>query len=356
MLFISVLLSLAAPVQEEEGLSLVPTIVFGNDIDISHYPSTVSLQFNSYHFCGGTIISSIHVITAAHCVEDVAYGTVINAVYDTTLHTASHRSKTVYRIDLHNEYDFPHNDIAVLTLLEPVEDDVAFAKIRYNKPPFYIDVHTVGWGLNEDGFVQDHLQYANGTLLSPNECEVDDSVLCVLAIGDSVCQGDSGTGLYDSEDRLVGVTSYTYGGCIESIGDGYASLWYQIEFLCAATSGSVEFEEGNLCPGGLSADDVSTVFFPLGQLPFPPPRPPIAPLPHSPPHSPPAPPLLPIPPSVPPSPPSSPFPPSSPSPPSPPNAEVMPVWSIILITFFGASALVASLILFALFLGTGNDG
>ena len=43
-------------------------IVGGTVVDIQDYPHQVSLLFAGTHFCGGFIINSHFVITAAHCV------------------------------------------------------------------------------------------------------------------------------------------------------------------------------------------------------------------------------------------------------------------------------------------------
>lgn len=45
-------------------------IVGGSSTDITQVPYQVSLQYKSSHYCGGSIISSSYILSAAHCVSD----------------------------------------------------------------------------------------------------------------------------------------------------------------------------------------------------------------------------------------------------------------------------------------------
>lgn len=45
-------------------------IVGGQSTTIQKYPYTLSLQQYGQHFCGASIITSIHALTAAHCVYE----------------------------------------------------------------------------------------------------------------------------------------------------------------------------------------------------------------------------------------------------------------------------------------------
>ena len=44
-------------------------ILGGEDAEITDWPFMVSLQQSTEHFCGGVLIDSTHVLTAAHCIE-----------------------------------------------------------------------------------------------------------------------------------------------------------------------------------------------------------------------------------------------------------------------------------------------
>ena len=53
-----------------------PRIVGGQNAENNQFPYQISLRFNNYHICGGSIISKNYVITAAHCVTTNSGGTV----------------------------------------------------------------------------------------------------------------------------------------------------------------------------------------------------------------------------------------------------------------------------------------
>ena len=47
-----------------------PRIVGGNTSSLAQWPWQASLQFQGYHLCGGSIITPLWVVTAAHCVYE----------------------------------------------------------------------------------------------------------------------------------------------------------------------------------------------------------------------------------------------------------------------------------------------
>jgi secreted trypsin-like serine protease len=47
-----------------------PRIVGGNMSSLAQWPWQVSLQFQGYHLCGGSIITPLWIVTAAHCVYE----------------------------------------------------------------------------------------------------------------------------------------------------------------------------------------------------------------------------------------------------------------------------------------------
>lgn len=47
-----------------------PRIVGGNMSSLTQWPWQVSLQFQGYHLCGGSVITPLWIVTAAHCVYE----------------------------------------------------------------------------------------------------------------------------------------------------------------------------------------------------------------------------------------------------------------------------------------------
>lgn len=105
-------------------------ILGGAGAYISEFPYQVSLRMTrtNHHFCGGSIISERHILTAAHCVV----GMIRPPYSDVRVYTGSSNSKNPYgpshwirRVDVHPWYAGRaemayHNDVAVITVSEVV--------------------------------------------------------------------------------------------------------------------------------------------------------------------------------------------------------------------------------------------
>ena len=72
-------LSLFSSALQAEEVNIAPYIVGGDPVNVAGYPFMASLMFeyesqpgSVYPFCGGSVLDSTHILTAAHCVYDVA--------------------------------------------------------------------------------------------------------------------------------------------------------------------------------------------------------------------------------------------------------------------------------------------
>lgn len=202
-----------------------PAIVGGQDAAIEDFPFTVALRFaaSGEQFCGGTLVASDKVVTAAHCVapEEPADLSVVSG--RTTLSSDEGTESTVSDIWVHpdNGTDGANYDVAVLTLTEPVEQQVADLAER-DDPAYEPDTEAtvLGWGrTSEGGRTADHLQQAQVPITSDKYCSgaYGDSyrksgMVCAgfEEGGKDACQGDSGGPLVVGT-RLIGVVSWGEG-------------------------------------------------------------------------------------------------------------------------------------------------
>ncbi|XP_072841907.2 ovochymase-2 isoform X1 [Pogona vitticeps] len=217
-------------------------IVGGNQVQQGSHPWQVSLKRNNHHFCGGTLVSSQWVITAAHCVLSrylLSSLTVTAGEHDLNLKDEEEQSLHVKSIIKHPKFN-PKKpmdyDIALLKMNGHFKYGSAVWPVCLPDPhekfdPGFICI-TCGWGrLKENGLLPEVLHEVELPILDQNECSRVLSTLKKPIRGDTVmcagfpdggkdaCQGDSGGSLVCRREHgswtLVGVTSWGI-GCARS--------------------------------------------------------------------------------------------------------------------------------------------
>ncbi|OQV15040.1 putative Chymotrypsinogen A [Hypsibius exemplaris] len=232
-------------------------IIDGREVAPHKYPFIVSLQLHSvktgeknFHFCAGSLISSKHVLTAAHCLTDI-FGKANQPASTFHIGIGLHNRKPngtahyfkVKRIQIHRGFQGQLkkflNDIALLTLSSSVvrrpkgqainasiialptgpKDDVKPGQT----------VRAVGWGLTKEYIIGLNntaplkLMGAQFTVISPTECakrlteKLTVTKLCIDNSKKASCKGDSGGPLFrqlrSGKFQLVGIASYFSGNC-----------------------------------------------------------------------------------------------------------------------------------------------
>jgi trypsin len=209
-------------------------IIGGEPAAEGQYPWLVALGYTGdgtpfeRQFCGGTVITETVVLTAAHCVADLASADEF-AVFSGSVDLESEDLVETAVADFHIAHDYNEpidraNDWALVLLDEAVDVE----PIDVGTEPEEFDVlETAGWGNTGSGYptVAERVEVP---FVSDDDCESaypdEIDAATMLCAGDlenggvDSCQGDSGGPIMAPGDDgliLVGVVSWGY-GCAEA--------------------------------------------------------------------------------------------------------------------------------------------
>lgn len=231
------------------------SIVGGSEVSAYSLPWQVGLVSpgDAIPWCGGTLISPRHVLTAAHCMGhnfDVIVGEHdVTSSEDGTRHT-------VYSAISHPQYDSSTTnfDFAIVTLNEPVELGTRAVPACLPDPDefggAFLDDKTMtvsGWGHQSSGGWDSPpvLHSVDVPGISNEECdnmyedaEITDAMMCAGAVAGGIdsCQGDSGgpftyTGGIPSKTYVVGVVSWGYGCAMAEYPGVYARVTHVMDWI-----------------------------------------------------------------------------------------------------------------------------
>ncbi|XP_032849749.1 serine protease 55 isoform X2 [Tyto alba] len=189
----------------ESFLETGKRITAGRYAEVGEFPWHVSIQGNGRHICGGTMISALWILTAAHCfAEEVPPDlTVVVGGIDLNLPLEEHKPDSLI---IHENFDriSMENDIALILLSSPIEFSNQKIPICL---PFIDNVDTwqhcwvSGWGTPPAAGVPSSpvLQKARMKLISREQCleripHLEDNLFCAELEkgGGGACQVDSG--------------------------------------------------------------------------------------------------------------------------------------------------------------------
>eukprot|EP00096_Caligus_rogercresseyi_P010124 TRINITY_DN357_c0_g1_i1.p1 TRINITY_DN357_c0_g1~~TRINITY_DN357_c0_g1_i1.p1 ORF type:complete len:495 (-),score=78.68 TRINITY_DN357_c0_g1_i1:341-1708(-) len=211
-------------------------IVNGEDASINEFPFMAALLNRDRHFCGGSLIDSKHILTAAHCVAHMTKSDVRHL----RVHLGEHDIRSDYeignvkmrvqRIIRHKRFSAStlHNDVAILTLREPVYYSDAIQPICLatdNSVKYEGDTVTVaGWGTIREGGRQARvIQKVDVSVWRNSVCAasygsrapggIEPHMLCASRQGKDSCSGDSGGPLFICQGSCtqIGIVSWGIG-------------------------------------------------------------------------------------------------------------------------------------------------
>ncbi|XP_049451115.1 transmembrane protease serine 3 [Epinephelus fuscoguttatus] len=227
-------------------------IVGGNISRPGQFPWQVSLHFSSEHLCGGSIITSRWVLTAAHCVygfTDPSMWAVHVGLTEQPVHGA--QSLAVEQIIYHARYrpkglDY---DIALMKLSTSLAFNGFVEPICLPNYGEEFEEGTMcwisGWGATEDeGETSVVLRSAMVPLLSTKTCNqpevyqgfISSWMICAgyLEGGTDSCQGDSGGPLACEDSavwKLVGATSWGIGCAMRNKPGVYTRITQSLSWI-----------------------------------------------------------------------------------------------------------------------------
>jgi trypsin len=241
-------LVVAAPTPQWEDAP-EESIVGGTSASAGEFPFIASLQVSGRHICGGTLINSNTIVTAAHCSTQAVIGSVSNlrvrlGSLTTTSGGTTSAVSAVYR---HPNYVASNNDndVAIWKLSTPISagGNIAYASLPASGSDVSAGttVTVAGWGATrEGGSASSSLLKVSVPVVSRSSCQtayadetISNNMICAgtTAGGKDSCQGDSGGPLVNASKGLVGIVSWGYGCARPNLPGVYSRVGTLLSFI-----------------------------------------------------------------------------------------------------------------------------
>ena len=212
LLFFAFRTGTTQPVEKTCGVAAAK-IVGGQEADPNSIPWQVGLieTWSDTPFCGGTIVTAIHVLSAAHCLVSSSFQVIVGE------HDLTNSNDQAKRYDVDCQMPHPDyssstydNDYAILTLKSSIDltstGSVARAAcLPDSSDTSFVDESTPfvvsGWGtLSSGGSQPNVLHHVTVLYIKPENCKnaypsLTDNMICAGNYsygGVDSCQGDSG--------------------------------------------------------------------------------------------------------------------------------------------------------------------
>ncbi|KAF7245339.1 Ovochymase-2 [Varanus komodoensis] len=245
----------ACGVASNQPRFLFSRIVGGEEVVPHSWPWQTSLQILGENICGGTVITSTWVLTAAHCFKQREQyrdlWRVVVGTHDLAGQEQNSQKRSVKQYIMHPDFNTitTHSDIALVQLTEPLEFNhyvrpACLPKKDEKLEPSRLCVIT-GWGIQyEDSKISRKLHQLEVPVLVSEECQkyypnhpggLNERIFCAgfpTEGGKDGCTGDSGGPLVcPSEDSsyytLNGIISWGF-GCGRK---GYPGVYTNVAFF-----------------------------------------------------------------------------------------------------------------------------
>ncbi|KAM9687835.1 azurocidin [Trichechus inunguis] len=195
-------------------------IVGGRRARSRDFPFLASLQRQGNHFCGGALIHSRFVLTAASCfrIGNPTTATVVLGAYDLRRQEHSRQIFSVRGVS-ENGYDPQENlnDVLLLQLDREANLTSRVAVLPLPQQNATVEAGTncqvAGWGITGPrGRLSRYLRVVNVTVTPEDQCRPNNVCTDVLTHRGGICQGDGGTPLV-CRGLAHGVASFSLSPC-----------------------------------------------------------------------------------------------------------------------------------------------
>merc|ERR1712180_396722 len=237
-----------------KGGTQTDRIVGGQEAEQHEYPWQVGLvsRNGKTPWCGGTLISDRHIMTAAHCTAGKTPASIQILLGEHRTNDDVFTRVDASKINDDPNYSMPNNDFSILTLTNPVTftSSIRPACLPATTDKTYAEelATVTGWGTLSSGGNQPTVLMEVDVTVTTNEyCNmvygsaINDLHICAMDPGKDACQGDSGGPLVVKEnDRwtLIGVVSFGYGCAQPDIPGVYARITQRMDWIKENTAGT----------------------------------------------------------------------------------------------------------------------
>ncbi|XP_062069145.1 serine protease 55 [Lepus europaeus] len=183
-------------------------IIAGTEAEVGEFPWQVSIQSGT-HYCGGSILSSQWILTAAHCVSSemlvVTDLKIVMGTNDLTSSSREERSVTSIIYPKNFQRDSLDNDIALLLLSSPITFSdlvVPICMPTLTSPSKWHECWVAGWGQTKTGdkySMTTDMMKVPMVIMDREKCtkvfpKLTNNMLCARYDNKTYdsCQGDSG--------------------------------------------------------------------------------------------------------------------------------------------------------------------
>ncbi|KAH8397796.1 hypothetical protein KR222_001967, partial [Zaprionus bogoriensis] len=190
-------------------------------------PHAASLRVDNAHVCGASIISETKLLTTAHCLyrdNKLIESSRISVRVGSSNQYAGGHIFAIASYVIHPEYYKLDNNLAVLTLSEPLQWTDRIKAIELSGPEDALPavgaaISIAGWGTTVEGtssfkIRQLSLSFASAEVCLDAYADYDGSkVFCLAhALKEGSCNGDGGSAAV-YQGKLLGISNFVVGAC-----------------------------------------------------------------------------------------------------------------------------------------------